>query len=88
MDELVTTDKPAPQAAEMRPYSAAELKAAVLAKLTYAVGKTPEVATPARLVSGGHLRHPRHHRRPLARIPERASTPTGASASIISRSNS
>ena len=45
MDELVTTDKPAPQAAEMRPYSAAELKAAVLAKLTYAVGKAPEVAS-------------------------------------------
>jgi glycogen phosphorylase len=46
MDQLVTTDKPAQQQAEMRPYSAAELKAAVLAKLTYAVGKTPEVATP------------------------------------------
>jgi starch phosphorylase len=46
MDELVTKDKPAPQRGEMRPYSAAELKAAVLAKLTYAVGKAPEVATP------------------------------------------
>jgi starch phosphorylase len=46
MDELVTRDKPPPQPAEMRPYSAAELKATVLAKLTYAVGKTPEVATP------------------------------------------
>jgi len=46
MNELVTTDKPAPQAAEMRPYSAAELRAAVLAKLTYAVGKTAELATP------------------------------------------
>jgi starch phosphorylase len=46
MDELVTTDKPAPEAAEMRPYSAAELKAAVLAKLTYAVGKAPSRATP------------------------------------------
>ena len=46
MDELVATDKPAPQAAELRPYTAAELKAAVLAKLTYAVGKTPEVASP------------------------------------------
>jgi glycogen phosphorylase len=46
MDELVTTDKPAPEAAEMRPYSAAELKSAVLAKLTYAVGKVPELATP------------------------------------------
>jgi glycogen phosphorylase len=46
MDQLVTTDNPAQQQAEMRPYSAAELKAAVLAKLTYAVGKTPEVATP------------------------------------------
>jgi glycogen phosphorylase len=46
MDELVTTDKPAPQAAELRPYSVAELKAAVLAKLTYAVGKTPSRATP------------------------------------------
>src|SRR5271170_3357668 len=45
MDELVTTDKPAPQAAELRPYSVAELKAAVLAKLTYAVGKAPEVAS-------------------------------------------
>ena len=30
----------------MRPYSAAELKAAVLAKLTYAVGKAPKLATP------------------------------------------
>src|SRR6516164_8776630 len=46
MDEVVATDKPAPQAAEMRPYSAAELKDAVLAKLTYAVGKAREVATP------------------------------------------
>lgn len=46
MDELVTTDKPAPEAADMRPYSAAELKSAVLAKLTYAVGKVPELATP------------------------------------------
>jgi glycogen phosphorylase len=46
MNELVTTEKSAPQAAQMRPYSAAELKAAVLAKLTYAVGKTAEVATP------------------------------------------
>jgi glycogen phosphorylase len=46
MNELVTRDKPPPQPDEMRPYSAAELKAAVLAKLTYAVGKTPEVATP------------------------------------------
>ncbi len=46
MDQLVTTDKPAQQQAEMRPYSAAELKAAVLAKLTYAVGKTPSRATP------------------------------------------
>ncbi|HEX9170808.1 MAG TPA: glycogen/starch/alpha-glucan phosphorylase [Roseiarcus sp.] len=35
-----------PQAAELRPYTAAELKAAVLAKLTYAVGKAPEVASP------------------------------------------
>ncbi len=46
MDQLVTTDKPAQQQAEMRPYSVAELKAAVLAKLTYTVGKTPGVATP------------------------------------------
>src|SRR5580692_8379823 len=46
MDQLVTTDKPAQQQAEMRPYSAAELKAAVLAKLTYAVGKTPSRSTP------------------------------------------
>ena len=46
MDQLVTTDKPAQQQAEMRPYSAAELKAAVLAKLTYAVGKAPGLATP------------------------------------------
>ncbi|HEV7479822.1 MAG TPA: glycogen/starch/alpha-glucan phosphorylase, partial [Roseiarcus sp.] len=46
MDQLVTTDKPAQQQAETRPYSAAELKAAVLAKLTYAVGKTPGLATP------------------------------------------
>jgi glycogen phosphorylase len=46
MDQLVITDKPAQQQAEMRPYSAAELKAAVLAKLTYAVGKTPGLATP------------------------------------------
>ncbi len=46
MDQLITTDKPTQQQAEMRPYSAAELKAAVLAKLTYAVGKTPALATP------------------------------------------
>ena len=36
----------APQAADARAYSAAELKAAVLAKLTYAVGKIPDVASP------------------------------------------
>jgi glycogen phosphorylase len=46
MDQLVTRDKPTPQAGEMRPYSAAELKAAVLAKLTHDVGKTPDHATP------------------------------------------
>jgi glycogen phosphorylase len=46
MDQLVTTDKPAQEQAEMRPYSASELKAAVLAKLTYAVGKAPKLATP------------------------------------------
>src|SRR5271169_2401765 len=46
MDQLVTTDKPAQQQVEMRPYASAELKAAVLAKLTYAVGKTPALATP------------------------------------------
>ena len=57
MDELVTTDKPAQQQAEMRPYSAAELKAAVLAKLTYAVGKTPEVA-PLRAIGFWRSRSP------------------------------
>jgi glycogen phosphorylase len=46
MDEVITREKPAPQATEMRPYSAAELKAAVLAKLTYDVGKTADRATP------------------------------------------
>jgi glycogen phosphorylase len=46
MDELVTREKQAPQAAELRPYSAAELKAAVLAKLSHDVGKTPDHATP------------------------------------------
>jgi glycogen phosphorylase len=46
MDQLITTDVPAQQHAEMRPYSAAELKAAVLAKLTYAVGKSAGLATP------------------------------------------
>ncbi len=45
MDELVTKDKAPLQAAELRPYSAAELKAAVLAKLAYDVGKTPNHAT-------------------------------------------
>jgi starch phosphorylase len=45
MDELVTTDKPASQEAEARRYSSAELKAAVLDKLTYAVGKIPQVAS-------------------------------------------
>jgi starch phosphorylase len=46
MDELVTREKPAPQAAELRSYSAAELKEAVLSKLTHDVGKTPDRATP------------------------------------------
>src|ERR1700756_3347287 len=46
MDELVTQDKPPLQAAELRSYSVAELKATVLAKLTYAVGKTANAATP------------------------------------------
>jgi len=45
MDEPITVDRPEPQAAEARPYSAAELKAAVLNKLTYAVGKIPQVAS-------------------------------------------
>jgi len=45
MDEPITMDEPAPQAAEARPYTAAELKAAVLEKLTYAVGKIPQVAS-------------------------------------------
>ena len=46
MDQLVTTEQSPQQQAEMRPYSAAELKAAVLAKLTYAVGKAAAQATP------------------------------------------
>src|ERR1700689_3840905 len=46
MDQLVTTEQPAQQHAEMRPYSAAELKTAVRAKLTYAGGKPPGLATP------------------------------------------
>src|ERR1700735_1423999 len=46
MDQLFTPDNPAQKQAEMRPYSAAELKAAVLAKLTYAVGKTAGLSTP------------------------------------------
>ena len=46
MDELVTTDRPSAHSAEIRPYSVAELKDAVLAKLTYAVGKASEVASP------------------------------------------
>jgi glycogen phosphorylase len=46
MDQLVTTENPAQQQAEMRPYSAAELKSAVLAKLTYTVGKAAAQATP------------------------------------------
>jgi glycogen phosphorylase len=46
MNDVVTTDNPTPHAADMRSYSAEELKSAVLAKLTYAVGKTREVATP------------------------------------------
>ena len=46
MDELMVKDRPSPQSAEMRAYTAAELKAAVLAKLTSAVGKAPEFAIP------------------------------------------
>ncbi len=46
MDELVTRERHTPQAAELRAYSAAELKAAVLAKLSRDVGKTPDRATP------------------------------------------
>jgi glycogen phosphorylase len=46
MDELIVKDRPSPRSAEMRAYTAAELKAAVLGKLTYAVGKAPEVAIP------------------------------------------
>jgi glycogen phosphorylase len=46
MNELVTTNKAGPQTADADPHSAEELKSAVLAKLTYAVGKTPEFATP------------------------------------------
>src|SRR5436305_1337618 len=45
MDELVTTDNLSQQHAEMRAYSASELKAAVVAKLTYTVGKTAARAT-------------------------------------------
>ena len=86
MDELVTTDKPAPETAEMRPYSAAELKSAVLAKLTYAVGKVPELATPrdwflaVTFATRDII---------VGRWPSRTpSTPMGASASITSRSSS
>jgi glycogen phosphorylase len=46
MDELVTRQQPTPQGAELRGYSAAELKGAVLEKLTRDVGKTPDHATP------------------------------------------
>ncbi len=46
MDELVTRQQPTPQGAELRAYSAAELKGAVLEKLTRDVGKTPDHATP------------------------------------------
>src|SRR5262249_20566653 len=45
MDELVITDKPARQAAEVRPYSSADLKAAVLDQLTYAVGTIPQAGS-------------------------------------------
>jgi glycogen phosphorylase len=46
MDELVTRQQPTPQGAELRGYSAAELRGAVLEKLTRDVGKTPDHATP------------------------------------------
>ena len=52
----------------MRRYAVEELKAAVLAKLTYSVGKNRYRRQPARLVSRGRVRHPRHHRRALDRI--------------------
>jgi glycogen phosphorylase len=46
MDDLVTKNDAPEKTSEARAYSAAELKAAVLAKLTYSVGKIPQVASP------------------------------------------
>src|ERR1700722_12579866 len=46
MDKLVTPDNLPRNKAECRPCSGAGPKAAVLAKLTSAVGKTPGLATP------------------------------------------
>ena len=62
MDELVTTDKPAPQAAEMRPYtrSGAQGRGAGETDLRRRQGAGSR--EPARLVSRRHVRHPRHHR--------------------------
>ncbi len=58
-------------ASPMRRYTAEELKAAVLAKLTYSVGKNTRRRQPARLVSGGRVRHARHRRRALDRFHQR-----------------
>ena len=87
MDELIVKDRPSPQSAEMRAYTAAELKAAVLAKLTYAVGKAPEVAIPRDwfLAVAFATRDIIVGRWIESLTP---STTTGASASIIFRSNS
>src|SRR5579863_3414022 len=45
MDEVMIRDGASPQAAGTSSHTTAELKAAVLAKLTYSVGKIPEVAS-------------------------------------------
>ncbi len=45
MDEVIVRDGASTRAAETGRYTATELKAAVLAKLTYSVGKIPEVAS-------------------------------------------
>ena len=50
------------------PARAEELKAAVLAKLTYTVGKDPVAAQPARLVPRGRPRDARHRRRTLDQV--------------------
>ena len=73
---------------EVRAYTADELKAAVLGKLKFIVGKDPVAASQRDWFLSVARGDPRHRRRALDRLDQPQSTRISASASIISASSS